>query len=324
MLEEVARHLYRIEVPLPRHPMKSTNSYAVVARPRNLVIDTATRTAEGLACLLNRLAELDIDLSRTDFFITHYHSDHFGLIPELIVNGIRVFMSGTEIDRLRSGPFWEALIAYAQSWGYSAEDSKSLRQAFQGTYRFDPSLGLETTEVREGETLSYDGYTFSCILTPGHTPGHMCLHEPEQGLLVCGDHLLPNVVPFIQVWSDAGNPLKDHFESLARAVELQPKQVLPGHGRVFRNAPARVEQITRWHQKRAEKILATVSKEPMTPVKAAAHIRSKTAPVIEDPFVRAFHRFIEVAETMAYLRYLERDNLIQQREVNGALTFGPR
>ena len=33
------------------------------------------------------------------------------------------------------------------------------------------------TYVDEGDVLEYGGYHFQPILTPGHTPGHMCLYD---------------------------------------------------------------------------------------------------------------------------------------------------
>jgi glyoxylase-like metal-dependent hydrolase (beta-lactamase superfamily II) len=230
-------------------------------------------------------------------------------------------MSAPEIARLQSGPFWEDLIGYAQSWGCSDEDLDNLLQAFQGTYRFEPSLGRHLTVVSEGDVLRYGEYAFVCLLTPGHTPGHFCLHEPTHGLLISGDHLLPDVAPFIQVWSERGNPLREHFDSLVRTNGLNPKMVLPGHGPVFAHAQARANQVRHWHERRAAKVFAALKKNPMTPLEAAGHIRSKTPPMIEDEYVKSFHQFIEVAETMAYLRYLQRDSLIEEFPVDGTLTY---
>ena len=37
-----------------------------------------------------------------------------------------------------------------------------------------------TTRLSEGDVLEYGGYKLKCILTPGHTPGHMCLYDSEK------------------------------------------------------------------------------------------------------------------------------------------------
>ncbi len=38
-------------------------------------------------------------------------------------------------------------------------------------------------DIRFGQT------TLDIIPTPGHTPGHVSLHEPQQGILLTGDTL---------------------------------------------------------------------------------------------------------------------------------------
>ncbi|GFI54455.1 hydroxyacylglutathione hydrolase GloC [Alistipes sp.] len=47
-----------------------------------------------------------------------------------------------------------------------------------------PDLDLDTMrDIRFGQT------TLDIIPTPGHTPGHVSLHEPQQGILLTGDTL---------------------------------------------------------------------------------------------------------------------------------------
>lgn len=76
MIEEVLPNIYRIEVPLPRNPLKSVNSYLLVSPERNLVIDTAFNQPECLEVLKQAYDELKLDLDRTDFFATHLHGDY--------------------------------------------------------------------------------------------------------------------------------------------------------------------------------------------------------------------------------------------------------
>ena len=79
MIEEIRNHLYRLEVPLPKNPLKATNSFILVSDDRNLIIDSGFNRPECLEAMQAGLQEIDLDLSRTDFLSTHLHADHQGL-----------------------------------------------------------------------------------------------------------------------------------------------------------------------------------------------------------------------------------------------------
>ena len=75
--------IYRLEIPLPGSPLKAVNSYVIKGRERNLIIDTGMRRKECLDAMRAGLDALDISLPDTDFFITHFHADHLGLVSDL-------------------------------------------------------------------------------------------------------------------------------------------------------------------------------------------------------------------------------------------------
>ena len=54
----------------------------------------------------------------------------------------------------------------------------------------------------------------------------------EPGLLA-GDHILVDITPNIQCWSDVQNPLKHYLASLEKVAGLQVDLVLPGHRRLI-------------------------------------------------------------------------------------------
>ncbi len=58
--------------------------------------------------------------------------------------------------------------------------------------------------VADGERLPIAGRDVRAIWTPGHTPGHLCLHDAAAGVLLTGDHLLPRITPNISVLQRPG------------------------------------------------------------------------------------------------------------------------
>ncbi len=83
MIEEIVPNLYRAEIPLPRSPLKWLNSYIVKGGDRFLIIDTGFNRQECLDAMNASLQKLGVDLNKTDFFITHLHADHMGLVGTL-------------------------------------------------------------------------------------------------------------------------------------------------------------------------------------------------------------------------------------------------
>ena len=68
--------------------------------------------------------------------------------------------------------------------------------------------------VEDGDVLHRGGFSFECICTPGHTPGHMCLYDREKRVFLSGDHVLFDISPNITCWSTMHDALGSYIESL--------------------------------------------------------------------------------------------------------------
>jgi len=76
MIENILANLYRIEIPLPKSPLKALNSNVIKNSERNLVIDTGWNQEECMNAMQSGLKQLGVEIRKTDFFITHLHLDH--------------------------------------------------------------------------------------------------------------------------------------------------------------------------------------------------------------------------------------------------------
>jgi glyoxylase-like metal-dependent hydrolase (beta-lactamase superfamily II) len=82
MATELMKDIFRLEVPLPRSPLKLLNSYLIRGEERNLLIDTGFNRPECEEALMSELASLEVDFNKTDIFITHLHADDiFTTVP---------------------------------------------------------------------------------------------------------------------------------------------------------------------------------------------------------------------------------------------------
>ena len=194
MLEEVYPDIHRIEVPLPRNPLRDINSYVIRGEDCFLVVDTGMNRPECLDAVRAALDALSVDLSRTDFFITHQHSDHIGLVSALKSPASHVFLNPLEAAHILDPDLWTGMAAVARTHGFP--DAEAATDAHPGRkYLF--SGRPDFTHLLEGDTVPIGKYTFRCIATPGHTPGHLCLYEAEAKILFSGDHILDTITPNI-------------------------------------------------------------------------------------------------------------------------------
>ena len=60
--------------------------------------------------------------------------------------------------------------------------------------------------LEHGDLVPLPGRRLRAVWTPGHTPGHLCLHEEAGNLLLTGDHVLPRISPNIGLQPHAAEP----------------------------------------------------------------------------------------------------------------------
>ncbi len=112
-----------------------------------------------------------------------------------------------------------------------------------------------THPVKRGDSITLARREWFVVHTPGHTEDHICLHSPELGLFLAGDHVLPTITPHISGLSLTDDPLMAFYQSLDLVAEIENvDQVLPAHGHPFDDLAARCEAIKRHHDERLEKV----------------------------------------------------------------------
>lgn len=119
---------------------------------------------------------------------------------------------------------------------------------------FVPSI---SDPVEGGDVLRLAGRDWFVVHTPGHTEDHFCLHDPEEGLFLAGDHVLPTITPHISGISTRADPLAAYFESLDLVAGIAPvRRVLPAHGHPFDDLADRCKAIQKHHVERLERVRA--------------------------------------------------------------------
>jgi glyoxylase-like metal-dependent hydrolase (beta-lactamase superfamily II) len=326
MVETVFPDLFRIEVPLPGNPLKSVNSYVVRGLSRNLVVDTGMSRPECHDALKAGLEELGIDERRTDFFITHFHADHLGLVSAFAAESSLVFLNAPEAGYMAAhktpGGFMPMLAEHARMEGFPEE---ALRQVFQlhPGFKYSPPNYPGFEVLHDGDTLRAGDYAFTCVHTPGHTPGHMCLYEPRKKLLISGDHVLGGITPNIASWIDDSDTLGNYFASLDRVCLLDVELVLPGHRQTFHDLRGRVRELKEHHQQRLEEALAILRARPSTVYEVASQMTWDIVAKSWEDFP-VLQKWFATGEAGSHLRHLEETGSVRRIIRNGAFTYSHR
>ena len=86
-----------------------------------------------------------------------------------------------------------------------------------------PAFFLQEGDLAIGDTA------LQVLLTPGHSPGSVCLYWPQKKVLFTGDVVFSQSIGRTDLPGGSGKQLK---ESIARLAELDADILCPGHGDV--------------------------------------------------------------------------------------------
>ncbi len=319
MIKEILPNIYKMEIPLPGNPLKAVNSYVIMDSARSLIIDTGLNRKECMDAMQAGLHELGVKLRDTDFFITHLHADHFALVSSLVTKTSRVYLNQPDAEWHARGGVRDKMVAQARVHGFPERELQSALWNHPG-FRYGARLDMPLSIVNQGDTLEIGDYRFLCIETPGHTRGHMCLFEPNKRILFSGDHILGDITPNIQSWSDDWNPLREYLLSLEKIYEMDVEVVLPGHRSIFKNYRERIQELKCHHSKRAGEVLSILQKGDKNAFQVASHMSWDIICESWDLFP-VTQKWFATGEAIAHLIYLEGKNLIYRTRVEGKVIY---
>jgi glyoxylase-like metal-dependent hydrolase (beta-lactamase superfamily II) len=322
-MEEILPRLYRIVVPLPGNPLKEINSYVFTSNDRNLILDTGMNRPECREVLFGGLDELGLDLDRTDFVVTHLHADHQGLVSSLMRDGSKAYMGEADASPMRAGPGKDfrgsPMGDYAGRSGLPLEDLKASLTNHPGA-KYGPGAFVDYVFLNGGETFKVGDYTLEVVSTPGHTRGHMCLYERKLKLFFSGDHVLGDITPNIQAWSDEDDPLNDYINSLKRVDELEVERCLPGHRSIIEDFSGRIAGLIEHHRIRANEVISILQGETLNAYETASRMSWDIVAKSWEDFP-LMQKWFATGEAIAHLRYLEEKGVIEREERDGVIYY---
>ncbi|MFE1952429.1 MULTISPECIES: MBL fold metallo-hydrolase [Streptomyces] len=332
--------VHSIRVPIPDNPLGHTLVHLLDTDAGPVLIDTGWDDPESWDTLTAGLTACGTDVKDvTGVLITHHHPDHHGLSAKVRdASGAWIAMHEADaavVRRTRENPpsRWYAYMAakLVAAGAPEAHVAPLIAARDAGRPRKLPGLdpALPDRTITPGDLLDLPGRRLRAIWTPGHTPGHVCLHLEEEhpaqlagnGRLFSGDHVLPGITPHIGLYEDPDDatvtdPLGDYLASLERIGALGPAEVLPAHQHPFTDAPARVAELLDHHEARLADLRALLA-APLTPWQLAERMEWNR-PWADIPYGS---RNIAVSEAEAHLRRLVKLGHVETVQGSDPVTY---
>ena len=237
--------------------------------------------------------------------LTHYHPDHAGNAAWLCERHGAEFwttqgeyLTAHAVRTSSAGYTADAVLAVFRRNGLDAERTERMRTRKNRYAELVPDFPHAYRRIIEGDELRMGKRRWRAMIGHGHAPEHLSLYCESLKTLIAGDMLLSTISTNVSVWSidPEGDPLRLFLDSIARYRGLpEDVLVLPSHGRPFRGAHRRVEQLEAHHRDR----LAELEQSLKSP-KSAAELLS----VLFRRPLDAHQTFFAMGEAIAHLHYL--------------------
>jgi glyoxylase-like metal-dependent hydrolase (beta-lactamase superfamily II) len=309
---EVAPGILRMQLPIMFTGLGHVNMYGLVDERGIAVVDPGLPGGSSWKAISDRLNRAGFKVGDVhSVIVTHSHPDHFGgagrlakqadaeivthaafgvpWLPETMPD-VATFEDGIAEDEevaaevadqatdSPGGPVSPAereRFRRLKPWSPELfrpplRDRLKVRAFRIGRKMFTPPV--PTRRLHDGEHIKFAGREWFALHTPGHTADHLCLHDPEEGVLLTGDHVLPSITPHVAGVGAGPDPLDDYVAALDRVKGIADLKIaLPAHGHPFHDVAGRVDAIKRHHKERLEQLSQIAAGIGHATVKEFAH-----------------------------------------------------
>lgn len=329
-MAQVADGVFQLKIPIPKNTVIPDGSlgytlvYLIEEGKRLILVDAGWNDDISWKAFLAELAAHHV--SATDIgtvVITHFHPDHMGLaarVKEASGAEFVMHVKDASIRREERHRHEETRPPNRElrRLGVSEEDAAHQDPKYERMRGAIPHLEVDRA-VNEARTLVPGSDNLWAIWTPGHSPGHLVVHDERRKLLFSGDHILPRISPNVSLSPFVkGDPLADYLASLDQTKKLQADMVLPAHEHAFTDLAGRVDELLEHHRQRLAEAVEAVREGPRTPYQIASKLSWDSKPW---PEMSPGTRNMALMEAMAHLRLLINRGVLAREDRDGVLYY---
>ncbi len=199
----------------------SSNNVLFLGKDRTAIVDTGycTHADQTLALVRHLLKDRPLDA----IYNTHLHSDHCGgnRILQAHYPQLRTHVPEAEFDRVND---WERMAPTFAATGQRCEP-----------FRADEP-------VRPGDVIELGDLSWHALYAPGHHPYSLLLYNEAHGILISADALWEKGFGVVFPALDGWGGFQETRATLDMIDDLQPRIVIPGHGRPFTDVKAALSE----------------------------------------------------------------------------------
>jgi glyoxylase-like metal-dependent hydrolase (beta-lactamase superfamily II) len=313
---EVMKNLYKIRLEQIEYT-GHVNCYLLQTCSNSfLLVDTGTRrSSRQLVEALRSTIGRENGISQV--ILSHMHPDHYGgtrSVLEAYPSKLAYHPEERRIIdssmRLAGKPDSE----FARVYGLSNDSAKAFRQLAK---EFRNAAAPADFYLNDGQLIETLAGDWLVVHTPGHSPGHVCLFNKANRVLISGDHVLPNETPNVSYYPLPGySALEAYVKSLLKIRALSPGLVLPAHGDEFSDGDARISYLLDHHRVRLKEIFELMAHD-VNPEDIASRVGWARGDYEE---LGLLDKWLAILETIAHLEFLS-DTGVCRRVNKPRLTY---
>ena len=263
-LTEVAADVFELRVPIPFED-GLVNIFLFPDGDVVDLVDCGMNTEESVDAINAAVKQVGAKRIRR-LVVTHIHPDHYGAAGVFAGPGLAdLYLHRLEVPLVEPRYIeLEHLVREVRTYllvNGVPEDEAEVLSNSQRALSEIVKPATPAVQLEGAETLHVGRRRMRVEWTPGHSPGHICLYDESDKLLLAGDHMLPELSPNIGLHPQSTpDPLHEYLDGLQRLVGYEPRLILPSHGRPFADASTRVTALLAHHKRRLGQIAAIVSR----------------------------------------------------------------
>jgi glyoxylase-like metal-dependent hydrolase (beta-lactamase superfamily II) len=316
-LKKICDHIYSFILPLPFTATPRLNIYYIDGKTPAL-IDAGLGDLKSIEIISQKLKEINKDIKDISIIInTHEHIEHFGGDKKLReISGAKIIASSIAAPIIENS---QKINRHLKNYlkHFEPDLANELNESLDDDLKIDESK--VDVLVNDGDIIDTGSVKLKVISTPGHTPGHICLHNKSNKILFSGDHIISRrstfvgydyreiishrIVDVFNVKYKEPDNLSLYMESIKKLQSLDLNVILPAHGDPITDPHKKLDQEIKKKDRRSHMFLKVLEKKP------EMSLKELTAKV----YGSKSNSLIHCGSALGYLARLNKSGIIQAR-----------
>jgi glyoxylase-like metal-dependent hydrolase (beta-lactamase superfamily II) len=327
-MERITPDIYQLPLPLNEDTGGDyVNAYVIRMDHGCLLVDTGLDSEVSYKSLTDQLAEIGYTPQDIKLIVaTHIHLDHYGLAEKLRQESkAPIALHTREAARVKTYSGTAGIVQKQLDWlshnGVPDRVLEQIKRVRTTPTEIIASVAPAVPDIllADGEIIRAGRLAFRVISTPGHSSGHISLHESDLKILIGGDLILSDANTFVSCEvNNKSNSLSEYIDSLNEIKGLDIDLVLPGHGPVFEEFSERVNDTLLRLELRSDEVLKAIRHEAKTGYVVSGEInRTRNGRTVELDELPPVLHLVSVMKTLAHLKSLMFQGKVNKFDSNG-------